>query len=133
MANGTSNGQQGSGSSTRAGGGRRNGRGGGRGRSPGGETVNTWSFDSIGERKYAVQIRKASNGNPCLKIVEGLPQEDGTYRKFHLTVWSEDFERFWSTLDEVRAYMAEHDIRTPEGHKYVPGGKKKRKKAGASA
>ncbi|MDY7107235.1 MAG: hypothetical protein SYC29_01230 [Planctomycetota bacterium] len=93
------------------------------------EIVRTWAFDSQGDRKYAVQIQKASNGNPCLKIVEGVPQEDGTFRKFNLTIWSEDFDRLWSTLDEVRAFMTEHDIRTPEGHKYVPGGKKKGTKA----
>jgi hypothetical protein len=89
------------------------------------EIVKTWAFDSLGDRKYALQIQKASNGNPCLKIVEGVPQEDGTFRKFNITIWSEDFERLWSALDDVRAYMTEHDIRTPDGHKYVPGGKKK--------
>jgi hypothetical protein len=89
------------------------------------EIVKTWAFDSLGDRKYALQIQKASNGNPCLKLVEGVPQEDGTFRKFNITIWSEDFDRLWAALDEVRAYMTEHDIKTPEGHKYVPGGKKK--------
>ncbi len=91
---------------------------------PPGEAVKTWSFDSVGNRKYAVQIRKASNGNPCLRLVEGVPSKDGgEYRKFNITIWSEDFESLWKTLDEARAYMAEHDIRTPDGHRYVPGGK----------
>lgn len=86
------------------------------------EIVKTWAFDSVGTRKYALQIKKASNGNPCLKIVEGVPSQngDGTYRKFDITIWSEDFDRLFAALDEVRAYMKEHNIKTPEGHKYDP-------------
>lgn len=84
------------------------------------EVVKTWAFDSVGNRKYALQIKKASNGNPCLKIVEGVPQQDGTFRKFDLTFWSEDWPRLFAMLDEVRAYMKEHNIKTPEGHKYDP-------------
>ena len=90
------------------------------------EIVKTWAFDSVGTRKYALQIKKASNGNPCLKIVEGVPQPDGSYRKFDITIWSEDFQRLFATLDEVRAYMAQHNIKTPEGHKYDPNKPKRR-------
>jgi len=89
------------------------------------EIVKTWLFDSVGNRKYALQIKKAGNGNPCLKIVEGVPAANGTYHRFDITVWSEDFERLFSTLDEVRAYMLQHNIRTPPGHKYDPNGKGK--------
>jgi hypothetical protein len=104
----------------------------GRQRSPGRgqrkprEIVKTWAFDSLGTRKYALQIQRASNGNPCLLFVEGVPQEDGTFRKFSLTIWSEDFERLFATFDEVRSYMIEYDIKTPSGHKYVPGKKGRR-------
>ena len=84
------------------------------------EIVKTWAFDSVGNRKYALQIKKASNGNPCLLLVEGVPQDDGTFRKFSINIWSEDFARLFSTLDQVRAYMTEHSIRTPDGHKYDP-------------
>jgi hypothetical protein len=87
------------------------------------QIVQTWAFDSVGTRKYALQIRKASNGNPCLKIVEGVPQGDGTFRRFELTFWSEDFPRLFETLDQVRKYMAEHNIKTPDGHKYDPNKK----------
>jgi hypothetical protein len=87
------------------------------------EIVKTWAFDSLGPRKYAIQIQKASNGNPCLKLVEGVPQDDGTFRKFNITIWSEDFDKLWETVDQVRAFMVEHDIKTPPGHKYVPGKK----------
>ena len=97
----------------------------GRGQRKPREIVKTWAFDSLGTRKYAFQIQKASNGNPCLVFVEGVPQDDGTFRKFSLTIWSEDFERLFETLDQVRSYMIENDIKTPPGHKYVPGKKGK--------
>ena len=100
------------------------------------ENVKTWVFDSIGTRKYAIQIQKASNGNPCLTIVEGVPQDDGTYRKFNITFWSEDFPRLFSMFDEVRQYITDNDIKTPPGPKYTPGkgprkGAKARPNAGA--
>jgi hypothetical protein len=91
------------------------------------QIVKTWAFDSVGNRKYAVQIKKASNGNPCLKLVEGVPQEDGTYRKFSLTIWSEDFHKLFETLEQVKVFMAQNNIRTPEGHKYDPNKKYPRK------
>ena len=101
------------------------------------EIIKTWAFDSVGTRKYALQIKKASNGNPCLKIVEGVPSKnnDGTYHKFDITIWSEDFERMFAMLDEARAYMKEHNIKTPEGHKYDPNKPRKqgaRRFAGAA-
>ena len=89
------------------------------------EIVKTWAFDSVGNRKYALQIKKAGNGNPCLLLVEGVPQDDGTYRKFNITLWSEDFASFFSTLDQVRQFMAENNIRTPDGHKYDPNKSRK--------
>lgn len=84
------------------------------------EIVKTWAFDSAGDRKYAMQIKKASNGNPCLMLVEGRLQEDGTYRKFNVTVWSEDFSAFFRMLDDIRAFMTRNDIKTPPGHRYDP-------------
>lgn len=84
------------------------------------EVVQTWAFDSVGDRKYALQIQRAKNGNPCLRIVEGVPQGDGTFRKFDLTIWSEDFGALWEAMDEVRAYIEQHGIRTPPGHRYEP-------------
>lgn len=92
------------------------------------QIVKTWLFDSVGTRKYALQIRKASNGNPSLRIVEGVPQEDGTYRKFSITVWSEDFARLFATVDEVRTYIAQNNIKTPAGHKYDAGKRTRPKK-----
>lgn len=100
--------------------------GGGRsGGPPKRDIVKTWAFASVGPRKYALQIQKASNGNPLLLIVEGKPQDDGTFRRISVYVWSEDFERLFAALDEVRVYMREHDIRTPANHKYDANAKPK--------
>ena len=93
------------------------------------EVVKTWAFDSSGPRKYALQIQKAGNGNPFLKLVEGVPQDDGTYRKFSLVVWSEDFDLLFEKLDEVRSYIDQHGIATPKGHKYDPNKWKNKKRA----
>jgi len=84
------------------------------------EVVQTWAFDSVGTRKYALQIARASNGNPCLRVVEGVPNDEGGYRRFEIVFWSEDFDRLFETLDEVRQYITEHEIRTPEGHSWQP-------------
>ena len=93
------------------------------------EIVKTWAFDSAGPRKYAVQIQRAANGNPFLKFVEGVPQDDGTFRKFSLIVGSEDFDLLFETLNEVRSYIQQHSITTPKGHKYDPNKWKNRKRS----
>ncbi len=93
------------------------------------EVVKTWAFDSAGPRKYALQIQKAGNGNPFLKLVEGVPQDDGTYRKFSMIFWSEDFDALFEKLDEVRSYIDQHGIATPKGHKYDPNKWKNKKRA----
>lgn len=97
------------------------------------ETLKTWAFDSVGPKKYAIQLKKAGNGNPFLSFVEGVPQDDGSFRKFSITIWSEDFRAMFQYMDEVRAYMNENNIRTPKGHKYEPDKWKKRKGAKSAA
>lgn len=87
--------------------------------------VKTWAFDSVGTRKYALQIQKAANGNPCLRIVEGVPQDDGSFRKFDVTIWSEDFARLFATLDEARVFIEQNNIRTPSNHKLPDHRRKK--------
>lgn len=87
---------------------------------PAREVIQTWAFDSVGPRKYALQLQKAKNGNPCLRIVEGVPRDDGSFRKFDLTIWSEDFDSLWEALDAVRAYIDANGIRTPPGHHHDP-------------
>lgn len=85
------------------------------------ETLRTLAFDSKGDRKYALQIQKARNGNPCLRIVEGRPQSDGTYRKFDLVIWSEDWPAMFEALDDMRAFIERENIATPQGHSWKPG------------
>ena len=89
-------------------------------RVPNRQTLKTWSFDSAGDKKYALQIQRAANGNPCLRIVQGTPQADGSYRKFDITIWSEDFATLFDKLEEVSAYIEEYKIRTPPDHVYRP-------------
>ncbi|MGI9012986.1 MAG: hypothetical protein ACR2GY_01910 [Phycisphaerales bacterium] len=89
------------------------------------ESLRVITFDSAGDRKFALQLQKAKNGNPCLRIVQGVPQPDGTYRKFDLTFWSEDFAALFDALDAMREHIEEHNIRTPDGHAWKPGGKGK--------
>jgi len=84
------------------------------------EILKTIAFDSVGVKKYALQIQKARNGNPCLRIVEGTPLDDGTFRKFDLRIWSEDFERFFKAIDEMRTFIKVHEVRTPQGHVWKP-------------
>jgi hypothetical protein len=97
------------------------------------EIIKTWTFDSAGPKKYALQLQKASNGNPCLRIVEGVPQPDGTFRKFDITIWSEDFSSFFQTFEQMKQHIAANNIRTPAGHKYDPSAKPKGGFRGRSA
>ena len=97
-----------------------------------GEILKTWAFDSVGPKKYAIQLKKASNGNPYLKFTEGSPVDDGSFRKFSITIWSEDFRVMFEYMDQVRAYMNENKIRTPKGHKYEPDKDKWKKRKGSS-
>jgi hypothetical protein len=103
-------------------GGRRETNGGERGadRAAERESLKVLAFDSVGIKKYALQLQKARNGNPCLRIVEGVPQDDGTFRKFDLTIWSEDFPVFFQAMAEMQAYVEVNRIRTPEGHVWKP-------------
>ena len=90
------------------------------------QSLKTIAFDSAGTHKWALQVQRAGNGNPCLNIVEGTPQKDGTFRKFSLTVWSEDWEKFFAAVDEMRAFIEAEGLRTPEGHEWR--GKETRKR-----
>ena len=97
---------------------------------PPGEILKTWAFDSAGPKKYAIQLKKARNGNPYLKFTEGSPQDDGSFRKFSITVWSEDFRAVFEQMDQLRNYLNENKIRTPKGHRYEPYKEKWKKSKG---
>ncbi len=110
---------------TKAGARRSTSRAGGKSKADRSGTVRTWAFDSSGTRKYAVQIRTAKNGSPFLKFVEGVPQDDGTYRRISLMIWPEDFPKFWQTMDEVRQFMNEKGFIAPAGRSCGPGKNRK--------
>lgn len=93
-------------------------------RAPKRETLKTWAFDSRGDRKYALQLQRASNGNPCLRIVLGTPQNDGSFRKFDITIWSEDFALLFENFDAMRAYVEANGITTPPDHSWTPHSKR---------
>lgn len=95
--------------------------------------LKTLVFDSVGPRKYALQVGRARNDNPFIKLVEGVPQDDGTFRRFSINIWSEDFDSFFAAIDELRDYVRDNDIRTPADHKYDPDKSKKRKKRASDA
>jgi len=78
--------------------------------------------------KYALQVGRARNDNPYIKLVEGVPQDDGSFRRFSINIWSEDFDAFFAMMDELRDYIRDNDIRTPADHKYDPEKAKRRKK-----
>lgn len=84
------------------------------------ESIKTWTFDSVGDKKYALQLQRAYNGNPCLRIVQGSLQDDGSYRKFDITIWSVDFTTLFENLKKVSAYIVEHKIHNPPNHVYRP-------------
>ncbi len=94
---------------------------------PAPKPLHTRVFDSVGNRKYAVQVGRARNDNPYLKLVEGVPQDDGTFRRFNITIWSEDFDAFFAAVDELRDYIRDNNIRTPEGHKFDPNKPRRRR------
>ena len=95
--------------------------------------LQTLVFDSVGDRKYALQVGRARNDNPYIKLVEGVPQGDGTFRRFSICVWSEDWQSFFAAIDELRDYIRDNDLRTPENHKYDPNKPRGRKGGGKAA
>ena len=90
------------------------------------ESLKTIAFDSDGTHKWALQLQRAGNGNPCLNIVEGAPRDDGTFRKFTLTVWSEDWPKFFAAIDEIRAFIDAENLKTPPGHNWRAKTQKRR-------
>lgn len=92
--------------------------------------LKTVVFDSVGNRRYALQVGRARNDNPYFKLVEGVPQDDGTYRRFMINIWSEDWQSFFAAVDEMRQYIHDNDLRTPENHKYDPNKSRRRKSGG---
>lgn len=68
-------------------------------------------FKSVGPRTYAVQLRRAANGNHALVLIEGKRDEQTHELKKHsLYVWSEDFGAFFKMLQEAVGAIKAHPV-----------------------
>jgi hypothetical protein len=73
-------------------------------------------FKSVGPRTYAVQVKRATNGNHYLVLTEGQrdPKTDEV-RKTRLFLFSEDFAEFFklmkSTAEFIRAHPVPEDVK----------------------
>lgn len=73
-------------------------------------------FKSVGPRTYAVQVKKANNGNHYLVLTEGKRDEKtDEVRKTRLFLFSEDFVEFFKMLHETAVFVRENPV--PEGVK----------------
>ena len=73
-------------------------------------------FKSVGPRTYAAQLKRATNGNHYLVLMEGKRDEEtGEVRKTRLFVYSEDFVEFFrlvkSTAEFIKANPVPEDVR----------------------
>lgn len=68
-------------------------------------------FKSIGPRTYAVQVKKARNGNHYLVLTEGQRDEKtGAVRKSRVFVFSEDFVEFFRLIKGAAEFVKEHPV-----------------------
>jgi hypothetical protein len=68
-------------------------------------------FKSVGPRTYAVQVKKANNGNHFLVLTEGKRDEaSGEVRKTRFFLYSEDFVEFFKMLKEAAVFIREHPV-----------------------
>jgi len=73
-------------------------------------------FKSVGPRTYAAQVKRATNGNHYLVLMEGKRDEEtGEVRKTRLFIYSEDFVEFFrlvkSTAEFIKANPVPEDVR----------------------
>ena len=67
-------------------------------------------FKSVGPRTYAVQVKKASNGNHYIVLTEGKRDDAGQVRKTRVFVYSEDFIEFFKLLHETAVFVRENPV-----------------------
>jgi hypothetical protein len=68
-------------------------------------------FKSVGPRTYAVQVKKAGNGNHFLVMTEGKRDErTGELRKTRLFLFSEDFVEFFRMLHETAQFIRQNPV-----------------------
>ena len=68
-------------------------------------------FKSVGPRTYAVQVKRATNGNHFLVLTEGQrdPKTD-ELRKTRLFVFSEDFPDFFRLMREAAVFIRDNPV-----------------------
>src|SRR5687767_14321935 len=74
-------------------------------------------FKSVGPRTYAAQVKRATNSNHYLVLMEGKRDEKtGDVRKTRLFVYSEDFVEFFrlvkSTAEFIKANPVPEEVRS---------------------
>ncbi|HZK82911.1 MAG TPA: DUF3276 family protein [Humisphaera sp.] len=68
-------------------------------------------FKSVGPRTYAVQVKKANNGNHYLVLTEGKRDEaTGEVRKSRFFLYSEDFVEFFKMMQKTAVFIREHPV-----------------------
>jgi hypothetical protein len=68
-------------------------------------------FKSVGPRTYAAQVKRATNGNHYLVLMEGKRDEaSGEVRKTWLFVYSEDFVEFFRLVKATAEFIKEHPV-----------------------
>ncbi len=68
-------------------------------------------FKSVGPRTYAVQMKRAGNGNHFLVLTEGKRDDKtGEVRKTRLFLFSEDFVPFFRMLHETAQFIKANPV-----------------------
>jgi len=68
-------------------------------------------FKSVGPRTYAIQFKKASNGNHYMVLIEGQRDpKSGELYKRKVNVFSEDFEAFWVLLGSAHKWIKANPV-----------------------
>ena len=67
-------------------------------------------FKSVGPRTYAAQVKRASNGNHYLVLMEGKRDESGEVRKTRLFVYSEDFVEFFRLIKSAAEFIKSNPL-----------------------
>ena len=68
-------------------------------------------FKSVGPRTYAAQVKRASNGNHYLVLMEGKRDEaNGEVRKTRLFVYSEDFVEFFRLVKSAAEFIKANPV-----------------------
>lgn len=75
------------------------------------ETLFQAYFKSIGPRRYAAQLQRASNGNHYLVLTESKPdKETKELRRTKLYIYSEDFDAFFNLMRHAFHGTKEHPV-----------------------